>query len=165
MAGGALTASAARAEVLEFDLAISDANSDYATWTQSDAPTPMLSNFETTRIPVGNPSSSLGTFSIINFDSSGFHGGLRIYTTDDQTLLFWGVGPQIFGGSVAAPTFAPETIDLTPIISYSGDSVTLTITAVPVPEPASWTLMIVGIGGLGAALRATRRSRLVAQAA
>lgn len=40
------------------------------------------------------------------------------------------------------------------------DPVSLTVTtsaAVPVPEPSAWALMILGFGGMGAALRARRR--------
>jgi hypothetical protein len=36
----------------------------------------------------------------------------------------------------------------------------LTSTAGAVPEPATWSIMLVGFGGLGAALRASRRRRL-----
>jgi hypothetical protein len=162
--GVAVTAQAAQATELYFDLTISDSNKDYATWTQSATPSPRYTGVEGTDINVSNASSSLGTFSHVFYGGPDVHGGFQIYSTNFlDGVIFEAVGPQIFGGTYAAPIFSPGTIQLTPAVAYLGDTEKLTITAVP--EPATWTLMIVGIGGLGAALRASRRSRLVAQTA
>jgi hypothetical protein len=42
------------------------------------------------------------------------------------------------------------------------DNVSLSIA--PVPEPASWAMMLVGFGGLGATLHASRRKAAIATA-
>jgi hypothetical protein len=49
-------------------------------------------------------------------------------------------------------------------VASSGDVLLANISAstTAVPEPATWTLMLIGIGGLGAALRSSRKSALVA---
>ena len=47
------------------------------------------------------------------------------------------------------------------LYSYGGN-ISFAKLAAGVPEPASWALMMVGFGGLGAALRSKRRARSVA---
>ena len=49
-------------------------------------------------------------------------------------------------------------------MASSGDVLLANLTAstTAVPEPATWALMLIGIGGLGAALRSSRKSALVA---
>ena len=49
-------------------------------------------------------------------------------------------------------TFVPT------VLTYGGLSATsFTITAAGVPEPATWTMLLLGFGGLGGALRSSRR--------
>jgi len=47
-------------------------------------------------------------------------------------------------------------------VSIDGDPLTFSLAGGGVPEPASWALMLVGFGGLGAALRARRRAGALA---
>jgi hypothetical protein len=42
-------------------------------------------------------------------------------------------------------------------IAKSGETVNGSLTVTVVPEPASWTMMILGLGGLGATLRGRRK--------
>jgi hypothetical protein len=44
-----------------------------------------------------------------------------------------------------------------PIKEYKQNSITLGSIPAPVPEPATWALMLLGFGGMGMALRRTRR--------
>jgi len=45
---------------------------------------------------------------------------------------------------------------------YSGYIGKVTLTASAAPEPAAWSLMILGVGGMGAALRTRRRKAVAA---
>lgn len=65
-------------------------------------------------------------------------------------------GSQLFGGTLDAPAFSPAIFELTN--DYFPASNTLTITPVsPIPEPAAWTMMILGFGAVGYALRGRAR--------
>jgi hypothetical protein len=82
-------------------------------------------------------------------------GGISLFdeSTNPTTEYLNTEGPVLYSGSENAPSFAPGIFDM----SSGGGNEILAISAVP--EPASWALMIVGIAGLGAALRSTRFRR------
>jgi PEP-CTERM motif len=42
-----------------------------------------------------------------------------------------------------------------------GDPITLATFGGPIPEPAAWSMMLVGFGGIGASIRTTRRKAAV----
>ena len=70
-------------------------------------------------------------------------------------------GPDLFTVSNMRPVFSLGTFQLTSIVSGSS---TLTISAAAVPEPATWAMMLVGFGMLGAAMRYRRRSTAIVYA-
>lgn len=49
-------------------------------------------------------------------------------------------------------------------VQVVGQTVTVDVSTSAVPEPATWAVMLVGFGGLGAAMRVTRRRRIAATA-
>lgn len=78
----------------------------------------------------------------------------------DQTNLYL-VGPRIeFDGTLVSPSYTFYAIYIAPIGGQyqPAGSATVTITNVesPVPEPATWAMMIAGFGAVGSAMR--RRS-------
>lgn len=102
-----------------------------------------------------------GVASSIRF-GSGLFASLNINGTPLGFTQF--AGPSLFGGTFNAPVFSPGTFALTSIVSGSS---TLTISEAvssAVPEPATWAMMIVGLGLSGAALRARRRPLAAVQA-
>ena len=94
------------------------------------------------------------------FYDSSFDGGFYATNFYDGNDLLTTDGAQLFGGTVAAPTFSSGNYTLTDFndrsISYN---LSIASAAMPaVPEPASWALMIVGFGAVGGAMR-YRRNR------
>lgn len=64
------------------------------------------------------------------------------------------VGPQVFSGPTAMPTILTGTF-----VSRSNNAIRATITdvAAAIPEPATWTMLLVGFGLIGAATRYRRK--------
>jgi hypothetical protein len=109
---------------------------------------------------------------------AGFFEALDTNPTGVQILA--GGTPVAIGGhavisslTVGAPTdfafnrnlFGGQTVDfvVNRAGNYYNDSTGLALT-VSVPEPATWGLMIIGFGGMGAVLRANRRRAVAATA-
>ncbi|MFZ5744149.1 MAG: PEPxxWA-CTERM sorting domain-containing protein [Pseudomonadota bacterium] len=59
-------------------------------------------------------------------------------------------GPQLFTGTVAAPTFKLGKFE-------TREGYTISISSA-VPEPGTWVMMLFGIGAIGAAMRYRRRN-------
>ena len=91
-------------------------------------------------VALGGQSSTTSTFSVANHGFTGWQswGGVFTATSSSETLSF------LAHGNLPVPPFA--------LVS----NVSLTA----VPEPATWALTILGIAGLGAALRLRRRQGL-----
>lgn len=158
----ALFAFPAQAADLKFFSSVILAPSSQFYFILPDQPTP------TTTDPL-NPSFTIDDATLYAYDSQG-----GFYpTTDDITFYdlsqgggfsitkgYTGMGiryfgSQLFGGTLDAPAFAPAVFELTN--DYFPASNTLTITPVsPIPEPAVWTMMILGFGAVGYALRGRR---------
>ncbi|HLZ82587.1 MAG TPA: PEP-CTERM sorting domain-containing protein [Caulobacteraceae bacterium] len=65
-----------------------------------------------------------------------------------------GVALSFFGGNVF--------LNVSGVTYQSGQNVTIDVSTEAVPEPAGWTLMLLGLGGLGTATRARRRAPAIA---
>ncbi len=142
-------AAPAEATVLDFDLAVS--NGADSTWTLPSSPVPQYYFSDGTEIAV----SLTGAYSsadLIEFRTSSNKGGLIV-----GNLGFGGA--QIFGGTTDAPIFAPGIFDLTGTSRpSSNETAVLTITAVP--EAATWAMMLVGLGLVGAVARRRQQVRI-----
>ncbi len=153
--GGALAATGAQASTLFFDFT---GSSDHESWYQAVPSQVVSDRGASVAVSVFGASGTFGdltfhgvatvTYDILNIDSSG---GLGLF---DGNALETFHGPQIYSGPLSAPVFSPT--GGSPIALDGG--YTLTITAVP--EPAAWALMLTGVFGVGAVLRARRGHRL-----
>jgi hypothetical protein len=91
-----------------------------------------------------------------------FVGGFRLFDAPNQSNVFFGSGPQIYTGSLSAPTFVTGTYDLTAFafnrtVPGAGQLVISDVGGA-VPEPSSWALLLAGFGLTGMAMR--RRAAL-----
>ena len=151
LAAAAALATGAHAEELLFTYAESGPGAIDFSFEQSSNPTPIsFSDGFATQVPVSDWTGNVGPFTSISWFSASDNG---MFDTVDGVVQV--VGPQVYGGSEAAPTFAPGTFaGVDHINQLSG---VLTVTAIAaVPEPASWALMLIGVGALGAAMRSRK---------
>jgi PEP-CTERM motif len=145
----ALTCAAtAQAETLLFSYSEPGLNFSFE---QSSNPTPIAYQDDNyTQTPVTDWTGSVGPYTSIVWYSTDQSG---MFDTPDSVYDI--VGAQVYSGSESNPTFTPGVYTASDMNrDYLGG--TLTITAVP--EPASWALMLIGLGALGAALRTSRRA-------
>jgi hypothetical protein len=99
----------------------------------------------------GIGAASFSTLNATNFTGSGAFGGLN-FGGDAITFGF-----AMRAGVPLDGSGNPSTLDQTS--DLRADNFSLTVHTAAVPEPASWAFMILGLGGVGGAIR-TRRRRL-----
>ncbi len=99
----------------------------------------------------GISAASFSTLDATNFTSSGAFGGLNF--GGDAITFGFAMRAGVPLDANGNPSTFPQTTDL------RADNFSLTVHTAAVPEPASWALMILGMGGVGGAIR-TRRRRL-----
>ncbi len=139
------TAGPAEAAVLMFDLT----GTQTANFSIDTSATPPVGNFN--RVQFTNVA---GTFngtntvaSFVRFFQSVSQGGLNIQV--GKSLVVNASGPQLFTGTLDQPSFVAGTYQLT--------TGTLRIADVSaLPEPAAWTVMLLGFAGVGVSLRRGR---------
>lgn len=147
----------AKAETLYFDFASGSPGGpiEAATWFQSSNPVagpssiyPLTGfsvnvtngNFYEIFTVGGTPHT--GTFNHIDYTGGGFDVGNSVNVNPLG-------GGAFFSFSNGNPVFSPGV--------YIFGTLTVTAFSSGVPEPATWTVMLAGFGGLGAAVRARRR--------
>jgi hypothetical protein len=94
-----------------------------------------------------------GTASTINF-GEGIVASLNIVANGLGFTQF--SSPTLFTGSASAPTFLTGSFTLNNPFFGNGN-LTISPIASDVPEPATWIMMILGFGLVGAAMRIRRR--------
>lgn len=159
----ALTAAAMAAQAATYQFALTG---DYtATWQLPSNPIPDDSadgiGFVLLDV-AGFPDAALEVADVYYWDGS-FGGGVQIEDYNGGAILVSTEGPQLYTGTHDNPTFKLGTFALT---EYGGSGAyTLTVTDVSaVPEPASITLMLGGLGLVGAAAARRRKTEEVEQA-
>lgn len=142
----------AHAETLLFSY--SDTGGVSFTYEQSSTPTPTAysANFANS-VPVRDFKGNIGPYSSMSYYTTAASGG---FSTPGG--LVDGRGPQIFSGTVSNPVFAPGKFAVDEV--FTQQTGTLAISAVP--EPTSWAMMLVGLGGLGGMMRSRRRLGVIA---
>ena len=187
----ALVASAASAKVYDFSFNASNGDNVFGVFT-TDASNAVISASGNTYLPVLDNAACCGFvnngFSLAAPAGAPYLTPSGGYIVDNQYGLdSYGLYLTTFGGreiNVYADTLAdgPSGVDPAATI-FAGQGAkpawvgiydpsnglkaqefgSLTITAVP--EPATWAMMLVGLGGLGAAMRSQRRKLAITAAA
>ncbi len=125
-------------------------------WEQTAEPTPISFSSEITYVAVDDFTGA-GPYPAINYYTAIGFGGFE--TPDFKIDAF---GPQLFSGTTEDPVFSPGSFSL---ITPGGDPAGV-ITFSAVPEPSTWAMMLLGLGGLGlVGHRSRRRSGIGQQSA
>ncbi len=151
----ATTSVPAHAVLLNFGLT----GSRNATFQLDSNPTPTTSSTSVfgDQIQFSNVS---GTFNgvagtaTIGFGTGPIFADLNILSTSLGFTQF--AGPNLFTGTAAAPIFSTGIFALTSIVSGSSTLTISQASPAAVPEPATWAIMIAGLGMVGYSMR--RRS-------
>jgi hypothetical protein len=109
----------------------------------------------------GANSTNCGTTGLIGLTGKDVGGEVELFATNstlgdlDPTYLY-GVTDALSAtslptGEIFTQLYAAGTDQVIRGVAFAPTA--------PVPEPATWTIMLVGVGGLGAALRRSRRAR------
>jgi hypothetical protein len=134
-----------QAATLNFFVTINDSFPAFS-WDQSSAPVPI--GYQTgsyTEVPVTDLFG--GSYGSVSFNAAPE----GMFDVDG----FMTGGDQVYSGSEAHPVFLPGLYNGTDAL---GDNIQLYVSTVSVPEAGTWVLMIIGLGGVGVAFRASRRA-------
>lgn len=105
-----------------------------------------------------------GTFNgVVGTSNIGFGNGLAASFQFSSALFSQFSGQAIFTGTANAPVFAPGVFALNNPF-FGGATLTITQVAAAVPEPATWMMMLLGFGLIGASMRYGRRTTTVTYA-
>ena len=102
----------------------------------------------------GTYNGSPTTFDELFFFVSSEDGGLQL--NDQSVTLYDLAGSQLFTGTTSNPTFVPGNY-LMSTFGSQDHLYSLSISSTGVPEPATWAMMMLGLGAIGLALRQRRR--------
>jgi len=130
-----LTGGSVTVDTVTFSHAVT--NPVMAIWSLGSAPTPASFNF------IGDPS-----FSVVAGGPTNQYGGGAITQTGEDVFGAEGNGVIQFVGSFTSISWTNPTYE---------DYFAFTL-GEAIPEPGTWALMLLGLGGLGAAMRLCRQA-------
>jgi hypothetical protein len=127
------------------------------TWTLDYTISAGLLNFVPDTTACGANQTNCGTTGLIGLTGEVVGGNVELFATNstlgdlDQTYLY-GISDQLSATTEANGEAFTELYQAAP------DTIIRGVALAPIPEPASWALMMVGIGGIGAMARRSRKS-------
>jgi len=150
---GLTAGSAAGATSLLFTYVEAGPGAIDASWNQSSNPAAFAYDyFYYTAVPVFNWTGNVGPYGGMYYYSFGIYGNGG-FSTPDGTINVY--GGQYYGFPESNPYFVPGV--------WTGvnatDGLPFTLTAIAVPEPSEWAIMLLGLGGVGVGLRIARRTK------
>lgn len=169
-AAAPLAVAPANAVTLQYTLTGNDLDGtvEFASFRIDDHPVILPNNFELGggfRVKflsgVFQYGATVNTLRDIQFDSSILSGGfidLDVADSVGSSIVLAVGGPQLYSGSEATPTLL--TGNFTVFDAFSGAPLSLSVAAVP--EPAAWSMMVIGFGIVGELAR--RRQRVTVAA-
>lgn len=148
-----LLASQANAAVFTYDLRGSS-TANFTIDTDVNKFAERVNAFEYYRVSGVFQGVTLAAATVV-FPTANIGGAFYVNVGSGKEVSLWGT--QLYTGSLASPTLSSGTFKL------NGGAVTLTVksTAGAVPEPATWAMMILGMGAVGYAMR--RRQKATAK--
>ena len=124
--------------------------------------------FTFTTSGLNDASSFVGTITLANgkkdidFSSIDLDGVFFFTKTSGDPAERWDLFSAVIGAGTHAINVHGTVVTTGPLRNAASYAGTLNLSPIAAPEPASWALMIMGFGGVGAVIRSRRRAAAVA---
>jgi hypothetical protein len=120
-------------------------------------------HFTFTTSGLNDASSFVGTITLANgkkdidFSSIDLDGLFFFTKTSGDPSERWDLFSAVIGGGTHSINVHGTVVTTGPLRNAASYAGTLNLSPIAVPEPATWALMIMGFGGVGAMIRSRRR--------